>query len=166
MPMEEVWMEWKQRSEILYQCRGKTQHPTLIAGCPQSWNVISYVSFMVFTDANPAVYRGRPGTNGVGWLSCWEVSLSPQSPITHRDNASKHQGAPSVLYLNILWFMISLCFFSLTSEKVSCNKCNNIGLLALKRRSISSVELKSAQLEETLRDWRKKLKGRWCGVSV
>ena len=85
---------------------------------PQSQNVIRYVSFMVFTDANPAARRGRPVTNGVGWLSCWEVSLSPQSPITHRDNTSKHQGALAVLYLNIPSFFIHLFSFFLISRSV------------------------------------------------
>lgn len=65
---------------------------------------ISRVSLMPYIDVNPNEYRGRFATKGVGCLSYWDVSASPQSPITLRYSTSRHQRASAPLIFDSLSF--------------------------------------------------------------
>jgi len=74
---------------------------------------------MALIDATPPEHRGRSATKSVGWLSCWDMSVSPKGPITHHDNTGKHQGAFALLN----FYAVSVLFFP-SSERVSRTKCN------------------------------------------
>lgn len=60
-------------------------------------SLIRRVSFMPFIDINPTEYRGRFATKGLSRPPRWDVSASPQSPITQCCNTGKHQGASALV---------------------------------------------------------------------
>lgn len=69
---------------------------------------ISCVSFMPLIDVDSPEHRGRFATKGVGWLPCWDVSVSPLRPTTHCHNTSEHQGAFALFRFHSLSLSLSL----------------------------------------------------------
>ena len=98
----------------------------------QKKSLIIRASFMASTDVNPPVYRGRFTTKGVGRLPRRDVSVSPQSPITHCSNTSRHQGAFALFIFGSLFLSLSLSLshFSplatVNGEKVSCTRVHEM----------------------------------------